>query len=69
MPKDDAADPTQDTEHVARSATQNTSAEDPGPIELDVVMKNLVPWVNDPVLDHDPQLDDVKKAGTDSSGR
>lgn len=43
------------------------AANDPGPIEVDYVMKNITPPVSDPMADHDLHLGTAGHDDTDSA--
>jgi hypothetical protein len=50
VPNDDVNDASNETEPIDPGVVRNLAANDPGPIEVDVVMKNVVSKSRDPMI-------------------
>jgi hypothetical protein len=58
----------EDPEAVERSSAAELAAGDPGPIEVEAVMKNFVPPVHDPMAHRDLHLGEAQDDDADSAG-
>jgi hypothetical protein len=67
VPDDTTTHGYEDPEAVGTGPAEEIAADDPGPIEVDAVMKNLIPPVRDPMADRELHLGPAQDDDADNA--